>query len=198
MHGFTLHRLLGGHGRGKVFRDEVDTFNSFISSLVVFFFFFFFFFINPQFVKAKLRRRGEIHFRLQTWKGKLHCHFSKDTRKGVLNFMCGQKGRTVTGASWTDSYICRILKEMYPCDYFDPTWGLWTKPFPNFHGMALECIFVLGLPPKWLQFQISVIQSWGTDKIWRGVVPCRGHHIWKWWRCADKTPKVGVFRWQTK
>ena len=25
-----------------------------------------------------------------------------------------------------------------------------------------------------------------------------GIHIWKWRGCADKTPKVGVFRWQTK
>ena len=132
---------------GKKFY-EVNTFSSFISSRVFFYLFIYlFFFINPQFVKAKLRRRGEIHFRLQTWKGKLHCHFSKDTREGVLNFMCGQKGRAVTGASGTDSYIWRILKEMYPCDYFDPTWGLWTKPFSNFHDMALECIFVLGLLP---------------------------------------------------
>ena len=25
-----------------------------------------------------------------------------------------------------------------------------------------------------------------------------GTHIWKWRGCADKTPKIGVFRWQTK
>ena len=30
------------------------------------------------------------------------------------------------------------------------------------------------------------------------IFPGGGTHIWKWQGCADKTPKVGVFQWQTK
>ena len=119
-----------------------------------------YFFYKPSVCKSEAETKRGNAFPSSTWKGKLHCHFSKDTREGVLNFMCSQKGRTVTGASGTDSYIWRFLKEMYPLWLFWPYLRPLNQTFLQFswYGFGMHfCFRPTSPPPPWLQFQISVI-----------------------------------------
>ena len=48
-------------------------------------------------------------------------------------------------------------------------------------------------------YRIKFNTLWeGKDQKGVGVTARRGTHIWKWRGCADTTPEIGAFRWQTK